>query len=251
MPGQWTEELLPLLPRQPGVCSLCRGWSPEGYERCVKCHFLLMEAGVDPVPVVLPLALSIKQTPLGGALRQYKDGVSAEEREAHRTHLDWLLRYGMKHLPCLTRTVGASFSLATWMPSGRHRLGVHPLEDLLRRNAELAPHLVETLVRTEIPVAARTFSRRQFVVCADVNRRHVLLVDDTWTTGASILSASRSLLDAGARSVHCLVLGRHFNPSHKEGVVYVDHARQAGFNLEFCSLCDNRDASKGLLDRAG
>lgn len=251
MPGRWTDDLLPVLPLQKGVCSLCRGWSPHGYERCARCHFLLREATVVPIPVILPLALSIKQTRLGIALRQYKDASSAAERAGQRATLESLLAYGMQHLSCLHRISGVSFDLATWIPSSRDRSGPHPLEALLRGNSDLAPRLVEALVRTEVSVAPRTFSEQQFAPCADVKGRNVLVLDDTWTTGSSLLSASRTLLDAGARSVHGLVLGRHFNPSHKEGIVYVDHARQAGFTLEFCSLCDERDASKGLLSRAG
>ena len=37
----------------------------------------------------------------------------------------------------------------------------------------------------------------------------VLLVDDTWTTGASAQSAAMALRRAGARSVVTVVIGRH------------------------------------------
>jgi orotate phosphoribosyltransferase len=52
----------------------------------------------------------------------------------------------------------------------------------------------------------------------------VLLLDDTWTTGASAQSAAMALRRAGAASVATVVLGRHvaarpaaaapFNPRH-------------------------------------
>jgi orotate phosphoribosyltransferase len=39
-----------------------------------------------------------------------------------------------------------------------------------------------------------------------------LLLDDTWTTGASAQSAALALRRAGARSIVTVVLGRHINP---------------------------------------
>jgi adenine/guanine phosphoribosyltransferase-like PRPP-binding protein len=40
----------------------------------------------------------------------------------------------------------------------------------------------------------------------------ILLLDDTWTTGASAQSAAMALRRAGASSIATVVLGRHINP---------------------------------------
>src|SRR5262249_62149192 len=44
---------------------------------------------------------------------------------------------------------------------------------------------------------------------APVPGARVLLIDDTWTTGASAQSAAMALRTAGARSVATVVIGRH------------------------------------------
>ena len=41
----------------------------------------------------------------------------------------------------------------------------------------------------------------------------VLLIDDTWVSGASAQSAAAALRLAGARHVAIVVLGRHVNPA--------------------------------------
>jgi orotate phosphoribosyltransferase len=42
-----------------------------------------------------------------------------------------------------------------------------------------------------------------------VENRRVLLVDDTYTTGAHLHSAAAALEDTGTRAVRLLVVGRH------------------------------------------
>lgn len=51
-----------------------------------------------------------------------------------------------------------------------------------------------------------------------VRKRHVLVVDDTWTSGAKVQSAAVALKDAGAAQVTALVVGRWCNytwPEHR------------------------------------
>ncbi|MFI6098404.1 ComF family protein [Lentzea sp. NPDC051213] len=51
----------------------------------------------------------------------------------------------------------------------------------------------------------------QYEVAADVEERSILLVDDTWTSGASLQSAAVALKRAGATRVVGLVIGRHLD----------------------------------------
>jgi orotate phosphoribosyltransferase len=44
----------------------------------------------------------------------------------------------------------------------------------------------------------------------------VLLIDDTWTTGASVQSAAAALRDAGAAGVAAVVVGRRVRPEFQE-----------------------------------
>jgi ComF family protein len=66
-----------------------------------------------------------------------------------------------------------------------------------------------TLAQTGLDAAARRRNLRDaFVVAGDVARRHVALVDDVMTTGATIEAAARALRRAGAARVDVWVVAR-------------------------------------------
>jgi hypothetical protein len=92
------------------------------------------------------------------------------------------------------------------VPSGRGRPGQHPLWSLV------APCLA--LPRAGLALRGRA---DQEVRDADPERfsaqhvqdARVVLLDDTWTSGASAVSAAAALKLAGAQRVAVIVLGRH------------------------------------------
>jgi len=47
-----------------------------------------------------------------------------------------------------------------------------------------------------------------FECYADLSHQHVLVIDDVMTTGASLNALAKVILQAGAESVHCLVMAR-------------------------------------------
>lgn len=108
------------------------------------------------------------------------------------------------------------------VPLSRQRMqerGYNPAAQLAQKLSPSHHHL-HTLVRTTHAPAQSALSRRQrlrnlrhaFEVPANqqhfIIQRHVLLVDDVMTTGATAHSASLALLQAGAQSVHILCLAR-------------------------------------------
>ena len=69
----------------------------------------------------------------------------------------------------------------------------------------------------------------------DLHGENVLLIDDTWTTGANVQSAAAALKTAGANRVGVLVIGRHVRDE------YQDHAQRLKalprpFDWETCAL---------------
>ena len=65
----------------------------------------------------------------------------------------------------------------------------------------------------------RDFHADRFYVASLAGLRtapHVLLIDDTWTTGGRIQSLAYALKAAGAARVAAIVLGRHVNSDHKQ-----------------------------------
>ena len=64
----------------------------------------------------------------------------------------------------------------------------------------------------------------------------MLLIDDTWTTGANAQSAAAALKSAGAERVAAVVIGRHLNREWHE-----NDRRLRGitrpFDWDRCALC--------------
>ena len=71
----------------------------------------------------------------------------------------------------------------------------------------------------------------------------MLLIDDTWTTGASAQSAAAALKDAGAGRVAAVVIGRHLNREWHE-----NDRRLRGIERPFdwskCALCAEPDSAQ-------
>lgn len=67
----------------------------------------------------------------------------------------------------------------------------------------------------------------------------MLLLDDTWTSGASAASTAAALKDAGAIHVTVLTLGRQLNTGNHFGsseTIYDERHRES-WNLGQCILC--------------
>jgi orotate phosphoribosyltransferase len=83
-------------------------------------------------------------------------------------------------------------------------------------------------------VVPRRFDARRFEAVRTLNGEGVLLIDDTWTTGASAQSAAAALKAAGAGPVGAAVIGRHVNRN------WHDNDRQLDalpFDWSQCGLC--------------
>jgi orotate phosphoribosyltransferase len=69
-----------------------------------------------------------------------------------------------------------------------------------------------------------------------LNGQSVLLIDDTWTTGANAQSAAAALKVAGAGPIGAVVIGRHLNRAWHE-----NDRRLRGISGPFdwrrCALC--------------
>ncbi len=67
------------------------------------------------------------------------------------------------------------------------------------------------LRRSSAPAIPRVFDSARFQSVRPLAGANVLLIDDTWTTGASAQSAAAALKAAGAARVGAVVIGRHLN----------------------------------------
>jgi predicted phosphoribosyltransferase len=96
------------------------------------------------------------------------------------------------------------------------------------------------LRRSGLEVAPRTFNIGKFGSVRPLDGEPVLLIDDTWTTGASAQSAAAALAHAGAGPVAAVVIGRHINREWHENDKRL-RAIPRPFDWERCALCASED----------
>ena len=199
----------PAVPRPgaPPLCAACRGPAGPGCSRCYQCD-LQAECLAGLLPdVVVPIAYAVKDGEQARNLWLYKSARpgSAAAAAALRALLVVFLH---DHGPCAWRAAGMTTTPThlALIPSGRGRPGPHPLRSLA------APYLA--LPRASLWLRSRD---DQQIRDLDPGRfgaqrlpgARVVLLDDTWTSGASAASATAALKLAGAHSVAVIVLGRH------------------------------------------
>jgi orotate phosphoribosyltransferase len=98
------------------------------------------------------------------------------------------------------------------LPSSDHdRDEHHALHRILRGIAPTQDRYERLLVRSDEQSEGRIVDPAKYAPTRRVDGESILLVDDTWTTGANVSSAAGALKAAGARRVGVVVVGRHIN----------------------------------------
>jgi len=156
--------------------------------------------------VVVPLAFALKGGQHAANLWRYKSANAVAAAAPSRALLRAMLLVFLRdHRRCVLDAAGAQgLTYLAVVPTARRRPGPHPLRALV------APYLAGPWV--ELAAAPRERGRDldpERFVAAPVRGGTVLLLDDTWTTGASAQSAAVALRAAGAVTVAIVVLGRH------------------------------------------
>jgi hypothetical protein len=78
----------------------------------------------------------------------------------------------------------------------------------------------------------------------------VLLLDDTWVSGASAQSAAAALKQAGARHVAVVVLGRHLNPADPSAAPLLAGLAPARYDPSTCAVHRDPRASPTRIQLA-
>jgi len=219
--------------RGPDVCSTCFNFT-AGYSRCWACAH-----GQPALDAVAPISYSVAREQLHHALASYKrlDGEVARRLQAILAAILW--RYLGCHEACVAKAADANhFDLVTTVPSGDPaRDEHHPLRAIV---GELVGPTRERhrrlLRRTGAQTAPREFSAAKFEPTGELDHRSVLLIDDTWTTGASAQSAAAALKAAGADRVAAVTIGRHLNREWHENDRRIRGIARP-FDWQVCALC--------------
>jgi predicted amidophosphoribosyltransferase len=223
----------------PDVCELCFNFT-RGYSRCYACSHV--EQHLD---AFAPISYSVALEQLHHALRSYKrlTGDAARRLTIELAAVLW--RFLEAHEECVAAkagTAGTRFDLVTAVPSGaRARDAEHPLRTIIGGLVKpTRDRYAPLLARSEHPASTREFNAKKFEPTRPIAGESVLLVDDTWTTGASAHSAAAALKDAGASRVAAVVIGRHLNPEWHENDRRIRHISHP-FDWSTCALCEKRN----------
>jgi hypothetical protein len=216
------------------VCTFCFNLT-NGFEHCYSCA-----RGALTLAAVLPISYSVGGGQLHRALMGYKrlNGDIARRLTVELAAVLW--RFLALHEGCVATAAGASaFELVTSVPSGaRERDGRHPLRRIV---ADLVPPTRERytriLRRSIHPVRPREIDAHKFESLRGLRGETVLLIDDTWTTGASARSAAIALHQAGAGPVAAIVIGRYLNRRWGDNDRRLS-AFVPAFDWKCCAVCD-------------
>lgn len=214
--------------QQRAVCSVCRNGIDPAWPLCPSCNKAHVRLGsLDPI---IPVSLSIHGEQLHFALRKYKDADDADIRQRMALRLAALLTVFVHyHSKCL-----GDWDIIVPVPS-TSRNALTPVLDM-------TPHrkkVVELLHPSDdFDPDGRDVDPARFSVDSDPRGTRVLLLDDTFTTGASMFSARAALMNAGAVVVQAVVLGRHIRPDKwPPAEELLSWLRGRPWNPEQCCIC--------------
>lgn len=202
------------------MCRVCSTFCP-GFETCYVC-------GGQPewLDAVMPVSLSVGLGQLHTDLRGYKDNLSASSRRTFQIRLTSVLwRFLEEHERCLARAAGTdAFDAVTTVPSrDPARDETRPLRMMVGEwCAPISQRFARLLRRTDLAVPPHQFHAERYAPVRSLDGEAVLLVEDTWTTGANAQSAACALKSAGAGAVGLVVMGRHINREHGENAARLD-----------------------------
>jgi hypothetical protein len=217
----------------PEVCDRCFNFT-RGFDRCYACNHNQAWLGA-----IAPISYSVAHEQLHHALRLYKriGGTAGRRLTLELSSVLW--RYLDAHERCVARAAGVDhFELITTVPSGEEaRDESHPLRAIVGEIVAPTVGRHERLLRrSTTEVAPHDFESRKFEPVRALDGEPVLLIDDTWTTGASAQGAAAALRKAGSGPVAAIVIGRHLNREWHE-----NDGRLRGitrpFDWERCVLC--------------
>jgi len=204
LPAPWSR------PRRRSAGELLGGWL--GTDRpCRSCRAVSLQLGGDLVPVA-PVSIGWADggngSGLYSVLRRYKWHETAGHLRPFREVVAAALAgFLARHAACIIAARG-TWDVVTHVPSTSGRPGLHPLERTLRSSMLLSVRQRSLLAPGTARLDHHIASPDGFRVTARVDGLRVLVVDDTYVSGARAQSAAASLRAAGAHVVSIVALCR-------------------------------------------
>lgn len=208
--------------REEGVtCDVCGTPVNVGWRDCRPCQLRRSMVGI--ADLVAPLAYCIEGEQSYEVFRGYKDSRYPAVRERHMEVIERMLFLAfISHRRCIVRRIGQNIDHYMAVPSLRGRTGIHPFAQLMAY-AGLTQHSPQLAAAPGPKSDDRITSANQFVLSTDVDfsGKHVLIIDDTWTTGSHTQSAALTLRKHRASYVSVMTMARYLRPSFANNAAFI------------------------------
>jgi phosphoribosylpyrophosphate synthetase len=217
------------------TCGVC-ATPVEGYPFCWRCRQHRRTTGV--ADVVAPLIYAIDGASSAAVLRNYKNHPARAERERCARIVGELLRSAMSHHQrCIGSVVGQPVASRVVIPSLTSRMGTHPMVSIAQSLGLLGDVQLRPSHDTRCD---RVVDASKFIVDGAVAGRHIMVIDDVWTTGSNAQSASLALRRAGASAVSVIVISRWLNARHPLCVRLIRDQLRNNYDPLVCPVTGHR-----------
>ncbi|WP_116451161.1 hypothetical protein [Blastococcus litoris] len=217
----------PNIVHESATCLTC-ATPVDGYARCYRCN---SDRGPLTADHVGSSVYAWPRHQSGYAMHGYKAPQPLAEAG---TAVSLLLGVAFAfHADCLERVAGRSVEQWATVPSASGRTGEHPFHRIVGR-LKTVPG-AEVPMRSLVQQAPRNVDPAIFAVDGEVLAGgHVLLLDDTWTTGSRAQSAAGALKLAGAGTISVYTVARWLDPAYSTTKAFMPRLAHPDFDPSLC-----------------
>jgi predicted amidophosphoribosyltransferase len=237
---EFTGGLIPIAPDAPDVCPVCRAGRGPRDDTCFSCGRTMSQVAL-PCEVVIPISYYTKPeegerpSPFRDAMHGYKEDPDPARRAEFAPIVGGTLaRYLLEHGEALADVFGPWDEIVA-VPSTKSAPPSALARILSENFTEFVQEPAEWLAKGPGQMKFLQASETGFVATTDVEGAQVLLIDDTFTTGARTQSAAHVLQAAGAEVVVAMTVSRKVRVTEQYNTIEL-WERQTAQDFSFTDL---------------
>jgi len=171
-------------------------------------------------------------------LRHYKSGSYPGRSSEFTTDVAALSGHFVeRHGSCISAEAGGGWDVITSVPSSGTRIGQHPLVTAIKLLRPMGDQYEPLLRRGEVDIDHLHAKSKGYAPLRELDGERVLLLDDTYTSGARAQSAASAINRAGGTVAAIVCVGRVINPHFSSTLHdYWEAQRTTPFSFSTCCL---------------